>query len=314
MSQSTNSTQSDTQGDRITLGVFLIIISTMCTATQDATFKFASSDMTIWQIFTIRSAILIPALFFVALVWGRAKGLWRTAMTFWPLMRALMFILMYVSMFAVIPFLDLAVVAAGLYTGPLWVALLSPLLMREQVSLQEVMAIMLGFVGILVCLRPGTDAFTWSAAMPVLAGAFYALSAIITRSKCRTTEPLALSFALIIALFAMGTVCSVAILLIPLSAGLVEQSGFLFGGWAPMGQVEWAVIAVLSGVLLLNLVVLPIAYQSAKTVIIATFDYMYLIWATLLGLLIFNEPLDGTTVTAMLMITGAGFMILRGAR
>jgi len=172
MSQSTNSTQSNTQGDRITLGVFLIIISTMCTATQDATFKFASSDMTIWQIFTIRSAILIPALFFVALVWGRAKGLWRTAMTFWPLMRALMFILMYVSMFAVIPFLDLAVVAAGLYTGPLWVALLSPLLMREQVSLQEVMAIMLGFVGILVCLRPGTDAFTWSAAMPVLAGAF----------------------------------------------------------------------------------------------------------------------------------------------
>lgn len=314
MSQSTNSTQSNTQGDRITLGVFLIIISTMCTATQDATFKFASSDMTIWQIFTIRSAILIPALFFVALVWGRAKGLWRTAMTFWPLMRALMFILMYVSMFAVIPFLDLAVVAAGLYTGPLWVALLSPLLMREQVSLQEVMAIMLGFVGILVCLRPGTDAFTWSAAMPVLAGAFYALSAIITRSKCRTTEPLALSFALIIVLFAMGTVCSVAILLIPLSAGLVEQSGFLFGGWAPMGQVEWAVIAVLSGVLLLNLVVLPIAYQSAKTVIIATFDYMYLIWATLLGLLIFNEPLDGATITAMLMITGAGFMILRGAK
>ncbi len=72
--------------------------------------------------------------------------------------------------------------------------------MRERVSLHECLAICLGFCGILVNLRPGTDAFTWAVLMPVLAGAFYAISAIITRSKCRHVEPLALSVSLAAAL------------------------------------------------------------------------------------------------------------------
>ena len=298
-------------GDRVALGVVMIIISTICTATQDATFKFASSDLTIWQIFTVRSLCLIPVLLIIAALWGRSRGIWSEAMAFWPVMRAVMFILMYVSMFSVIPFLDLAVVAAGLYTAPLWAALFSPLLMRERVSLRECLAICLGFCGILVSLRLGTDAFTWAVLMPVLAGAFYAISAIITRSKCRNVEPLALSVSLAVALLAMGVICSLAIVVLQPPEALVSKSVFLFGQWVGMGSTEWAVIAILTGVLALNSVVLPIAYQSAKTVIIATFDYMYLVWSSLIGFAIFAETPDAYTIVAMFMIAGAGLMILR---
>lgn len=306
--------QQRTYGDNVALGVILIIISTLCTATQDATFKFASTDMTIWQIFTIRSAILVPLLLLVTLVWGRAQNVLRQTLTFWPLMRALMFVLMYVSMFAVIPFFDLAVVAAGLYTGPLWAAFLSPILMRERVGKWEVAAITLGFCGALVNLRPGTDAFTWAAVMPVFAGLFYALSAIITRSKCRTNEPLALSLSLIVVLFATGAAVSIGLALFVEPQTLGEASFFLLGQWSSMGETEWLIIAILSGVLLLNLIVLPIAYQSAKTVIIATFDYMYLIWSPIIGFLIFSETPDMFTIMAMIMIASAGIMVLQGAK
>jgi drug/metabolite transporter (DMT)-like permease len=301
-------------GDRIALGVGMIIISTMCTATQDATFKFASSGMTIWQIFAIRSVFLIPILLIIAVLWGRSRGIWAAALSIWPVTRAIMFILMYVSMFSVIPFLNLAVVAAGLYTGPLWVALFSPLLMRERVSLLECIAICLGFCGILLNLRPGTDAFTWAALMPVLAGAFYALSAVITRSKCRNTEPLALSLALAVALLIMGLVCSLALLMMQPPAELVSKSEFLFGQWSGMGAAEWVVIGVLTTVLAINSVVLPIAYQSAKTVIVATFDYMYLVWSPLIGFAVFSEVPDTYTIIAMLMIAGAGLLILRAGK
>ncbi len=78
-----------------------------------------------------------------------------------------------------------------------------------------------------------------------------------------------------------------------------------------MGSTEWAVIAILTGVLALNSVVLPIAYQSAKTVIIVTFDYMYLVWSPLIGFAIFAEIPDAYTIVAMFMIAGAGLMVLR---
>jgi drug/metabolite transporter (DMT)-like permease len=292
-------------GDRVALGVGMIIISTMCTATQDATFKFASSGMTIWQIFAIRSVFLIPILLIIAGLWGRSRGIWATALSIWPVTRAIMFILMYVSMFSVIPFLNLAVVAAGLYTGPLWVALFSPLLMRERVSLLECIAICFGFCGILLNLRPGTDAFSWATLMP---------SAIITRSKCRNTEPLALSLALAVALLMMGSLCSLVLLIVQPPAELVSKSAFLFGQWSGMGAAEWVVIAVLTAVLAVNSVVLPIAYQSAKTVIVATFDYMYLVWSPLIGFAVFSEVPDTYTIIAMLMIAGAGLLILRAGK
>ncbi len=203
-------TATDIRPDRIALGISLILLSTFFTALQDAIIKYASADVTLWQLYVLRSLFLIPALLVIAFAWGDGAATWRQSLRAWPMLRAMLFVLMYFSMYAAIPVLPLSAVAAGIYTAPLFVAALSAPLLGEPVRWRGLLAIAIGFAGVLVILRPGTEAFTWEMLLPVMAGFFYALSAIVTRTRCRSIPPSTLAVSLSIALLLTGAVVSAA--------------------------------------------------------------------------------------------------------
>jgi drug/metabolite transporter (DMT)-like permease len=299
--------------DRIALGIALIVASTLLTAAQDAIFKHAAGSLTLWQVYTLRSAFLIPALLIVACFWGGVSAM-RQSLRFWPLMRALCFVAMYFSMYVAIPFVSLSTIAAGLYTSPLFIAALSAPLLGERVGLRGWLAIAIGFAGVLLILRPGSDTFTWLGLLPVIGGLVYAFSAIMTRTHLRETPPPALALALGITLLTVGIIGSVVIRLWAPAPDTVAILPFLFGHWGPLDLAILGFIATLAGLMVANGLVLPAAYQMAPSVIIATFDYCYLIFATLLGAVFFEEIPDLPTVIGMLMIAGAGLMISRGGK
>jgi drug/metabolite transporter (DMT)-like permease len=297
--------------DRIARGIALILLSTFFTALQDAIFKQASGHVTLWQVYVLRSLFLVPAFLAIAFVWGEGAATWRQSLRLWPMLRAALFVLMYFSMYSAIPVLPLSAVAAGIYTAPLFVAALSPLLLGEPVRRRGLLGIAIGFAGVLMILRPGTEAFAWLMLLPVLAGFFYALSAIVTRSKCRSTAPSTLALSLSIALLLTGVLASTALYLWELTPAQVAVSPFLLGSWSWLDLSEWGFIAMLAALMVGNGLVLPAAYQSAPSVIIATFDYTYLIFATVLGIVLFSEVPDIQTVTGIIMIAGAGLIVAR---
>lgn len=296
--------------DRIARGIAFIVLSTFFTASQDAIFKYASADVTLWQVYVVRSLFLIPAFLVIAALWGDGLSAWHQSLRLWPMSRAMLFVLMYFSMYAAIPLLPLSAVAAGLYTAPLFVAALSPLLLREPLRWRGALGIAVGFAGVLVILRPGTEAFTWLMLLPVLGGFFYALSAIVTRSKCRSIAPSTLALSLSIALLITGVVASIW-LHARLTPEDVAVSPFLLGSWRWLDLSEWGFVAILAALMVGNGLVLPAAYQSAPAVIIATFDYTYLIFATLIGIVAFAEIPDLQTVIGIVMIAGAGLVVAR---
>ena len=297
--------------DRIALGIVFILLSTFFTSLQDAIFKYASADVTLWQIYVLRSLFLIPALLVIAFIWGDGATTWRQSLRLWPMLRALLFVLMYMSMYSAIPVLPLSAVAAGIYTAPLFVAALSTLLLGEPARLRGWLAIALGFAGVLLILRPGTEAFTWLMLLPVMAGFFYALSSITTRSRCRSIAPAALALSMSFALLLAGVVMSTLLHIGQPSPALTSVSPFLLGSWGSLGPSGWGFVAMLAALMVANGLVLPAAYQSAPSVIIATFDYCYLIFATLLGFIVFAEIPDRQTVIGILMIAGAGMIVAR---
>ena len=298
--------------DRIVLGIALIVLSTLLTSLQDVIFKYSSADITLWQLYVLRSIFLFPALLVIAFVWGGGTTTWRQAIRLWPIVRATLFVLMFLSMYSAIPVLPLSTIAAGLYTAPLFVAALSALLIGEPVHPRGWLAIAIGFAGVLVILRPGTEAFTWLMLLPVLAGFFYALSALVTRSKCRVTPPAALGLAMSIALLFTGAVASTVLYIWQPAPSLVVVSPFLFGQWSALDASQWGFVAVLALLMVCNSLILPVAYQSAPSVTIATFDYCYIIFATVFGFAIFSEVPDRQTIVGMLMIAGAGLMVSLG--
>jgi drug/metabolite transporter (DMT)-like permease len=298
--------------EQLSIGVATILATVLAMSFADAVIKYASADFTLWQIYVLRSLLVIPALLAISLAGRRPLRLgWGSNR--WIYLRSLLLALMYIAIYAAIPVLSLPVIAASLYTGPLFIALFSALLIGEPVGARLWAAIVVGFTGVLVILRPAADDFSVSALIPIIAALLYALAAIITRSKCAAETPLTLALALNLALLTVGAIATAAqALWQPAPPGSLAYP-FLLGAWARMGPREWGILGLLAVLMLGISLGLAKAYQSAPPAIIATFDYGYLLFAAFWSYAIFSEPPDGVTIAGMMLIAGAGFLVVRGA-
>jgi len=290
--------------DNIALGVAVIVATVFTMAFTDAVIKYASADFPLWQIFVVRSLAAVPVLIVIALCAGADI---RPRVPSWAVARSLLLALMYVAIYAAIPLLSLSVIAAALYTGPIFVALLSAFVIGEPVGARGWLAVALGFAGVLVILRPHTDAFSLYMLIPIIAGLCYALAAVITRAKCPHEKPLILAVMLNLCILAVGLLATGVVAWLPAEVGAVYP--FLLGEWIVMGAREWRLIALLAALIVIIGVGLAKAYQSAPPSIIATFDYTYLLFAALWGFVFFAERPDLPTVAGMLMITLAGWLV-----
>lgn len=299
--------------DRVALGVSLVLLSTLLTSLAEVTFRYASGEGLVWQYFFWRSLLSVPVLLAIAFVWGEGAATVLQALRPWPLVRSLLFVLMFITVYAALPFIPLATLAAGLYTSPLFVAALSPLVTGEPVRWRGWFAIALGFSGVLLILQPGTGSFTWLALLPVAGGLCYALSALLTRSKCRAVPPATLGVSMNLAMVAVSAMVSVALLVLEPPARIVALSPFLLGSWQVFGATEWFYVGVLTLLMVANSLIVSAAYQAAPSAIIVTFDYNYLIFMTLFGFAFFAETPNLLTVAGMVLIAGAGMTVMRSA-
>jgi drug/metabolite transporter (DMT)-like permease len=294
---------SESSSVRLVLGVVTILGTVFAMALADAFIKFVSADMTLWQIYVLRSLIVVPILALLAR--GRA---WPPVLR-WILLRNVALTLMYLGIYGVIPFLSLPVLAASLYTGPLFIVVLSAVFLREPISARHWLAILIGFAGVLLIVRPAVSGFTPLALVPVVAAFLYALAAVLTRAKCNEVPALALALWLNLVLLAFGAVASLSIVYADI--GAVIDYPFLFESWSVMGSRNWQVIFVLAGLMVGISVGLAKAYQSPHPQVIATFDYAYLAFAALWGFVFFGEIPDFWTALGMALIAAAGLVVLR---
>ena len=304
--------------ERTALGVSLIVSSVFLMSIQEALFKSFSADLSLWQVFTLRGLLALPMLVIVAWVQGlrsgQWSGLWSGALQKWPLLRSLFMSLMFVAMYAAIPFISLSTVAAGIYTAPVFVTLLSAYAIGEPVDRRGWSAIVIGFTGVMIILQPGSDAFTLWAILPVLGGFLYALANVTTRSRCLDVSPAALSLSLSLALLLTGMLLSAVMLVWQPADELVTAYPFLFDGWSALGATRWLLILLLAALVVAIGMGLAGAYQSTAPAIVATFDYSYLIFVALWDYLFFSTAPNGTTLVGMLLIMGAGMLIVRRRR
>jgi len=142
------------------MGITLIVVAVFMMSIQEALFKLFSADLSLWQIFTLRGLLALPLLFIIALVQGHRRSVWREALSKWPLLRSLLMTLMFIAMYSAIPFLNLSTAAAGIYTAPVFVTLMSAYMIGESVGIRGWIAIVVGFRGVVVILQTGSDAFS----------------------------------------------------------------------------------------------------------------------------------------------------------
>lgn len=292
--------------DRTALGISIILASVITMAFADAIVKLVSAELTLWQVFVARSLVAIPVMLALCLVTATSPGLRAPG---WVLIRSGLLVLTWLAFYAALPVLSLSVAAVAVYTNPIITALLSAALIGEPVTRREWAGVALGFVGVIAILRPGSDAFSWFTLLPLLAAVFYSLAMVLTRSKCRQERPLSLALFLHGSFLVTGLIATAALTIIGLTGDTQASFPFLLGDWAPMGQQEWALMALLGVLSAAFFAGVARAYQIAAPSIIATFDYAYLVSAAIWGFVLFSETPDLLTIGGMIAITMAGLLV-----
>ncbi|MEO1679372.1 MAG: DMT family transporter [Pseudomonadota bacterium] len=292
----------------------LIVAAALTISIQDVVFKLFSRDLTLWQIFALRGVLALPMLLVLLWLRGAHRGVLRIALGIWPLLRAVFITTTFLAFYAAIPFLSLSTVGAANYIAPIFVALLSAYAIREPVGPRGWLGVFLGFAGVIVLLRPGTDAFSLWALLPIIGAAFYALAHITTRVKCQDTSLAALSLSQNFVMMSAGVIVSVLLFWLRPQGNLIDDYPYIFGMWSDVGMADALVLLVLAGFTILISVLLAGAYQAAPPAVISTFEYSYLVFVAIWDILVFGVAPTVSSVTGMVLIVTAGLLVLRGTK
>jgi len=294
------------RADNLPLAVSVIVFTVFALSLGDALIKFTSNNFVLWQIFILRSVIAIPCLVLFMLFRAGALLYFPTSLS-WTAIRSLLLVSMWVIYYIALPHVQFSVAAAAYYTLPIFITLFSAALTGDKVSGLKWVAVGLGFIGVLLILKPNTNAFNWYALLPLLSAVLYALAMILTRTKCRDEQPLVLALALNITFVLVGAIAAWFV------SGLADEmrQGFVLGEWNPMGSAQWLSMTLLATAVLIGSVGTVIAYQNAPSSVIGIFDFAYVGFAVLWSVVFFDELPDAFSMLGIALIVLSGLLSLK---
>jgi S-adenosylmethionine uptake transporter len=260
-------------------------------ALYDMTIKLLGGDYSPAQILFFAMLFAVPALL-IQILMSRDGGGLRPVMPGWTLARSAVALfngVLGAYGFAVLP---LAECYAIFFTMPLMIALLAVPLLREPLDLPRVLAVLAGFVGVLVVLRPGQSTLLPAHAAVFGAAALGAVSYIIVRKTSGIEKP--------------GVV-----LIYPMITQLVATGIALPFFWVPVTGPFLGFTALMGVELFVGGFLVVWAYRHAPAIVVAPMQYSQIIWAAVLGALFFDEVMDGRTIVGIGIIVGAGLVLLR---
>lgn len=297
------------------LGAAVIILTAVLLMTiADAMIKAFMGDLGLWQLFLTRAPFALALLVGLAAVlparnW-RLRSAWAALCDPWVNLRSVLIVLMYLFMYMSFPYLKLAVMGAAFFIAPIFTALMAALFLKDRVGLRGWLGVALGFIGVMVVSRPGTSVFQPAIFLPVIAGLCYSFAAVLTRAKLWQSNTLGVALSLNLILMILSGLLVLGLNFAPPPAAWVEHSPFMLRPWAPMAGQDWAAIVVMAVLVCGITVLLALAYQVGRSVLVATLEYSYLIYAGVIGFVFLGEVLDGFSLLGMAILVTAGALVV----
>lgn len=257
----------------------------------DAIMKWLSAGYPIGEILFVRGCFFaIPILLLLRRDGGfpvlRLRGKGAQAV------RALFTVISIFMFMEGLRLMALADAMAVVLTQPLFVTSLAPLLLGERVGWRRWLAVAIGFAGVIVMIRPTGETIAWAALWPLGAAFLAALRDLVTRRNTLVDSSVATLFYSTLATTLTGLAT------LPL-------------GWVPIQAFDVALIAI-SGLLLGFAHYLLIeTFRWAEAAIVAPFLYMFLVWAVIIGYVVWGDVPDAWVLSGSALVIGSGLYIFR---
>ena len=295
--------------DQRVKGIGFLVLGIAVFSLQDVILKFLSGGYPIHEALTIRSLTALPVLLAMVVVDGGLRFL-GTKRPLAVLGRGCIMFTAYASYYLGLASLPIATCIALYFTAPLFITILSVFVLGEKVGPTRWAAVGIGFAGVLIMVRPGTEVFDWASLLPVYGGLAYGVSQIIARKLAASERSTVMGF------YGNGVFLMAGLLLAGVLGGgdfaneEHRSLAFLLRGWAMPGTRDLVLMMSCGVIAGLGLVFLTQAYRVAPANVVAPFEYTALIWGVLYGWLIWRELPRPETWLGIAIVIGAGLVVL----
>jgi S-adenosylmethionine uptake transporter len=279
------------------LGALLMMGSMAAFTFNDTLVKVIGGQLQLFQIISLRGLLATSLIFLLARTLGKLR--FNLRRRDWGLVaaRCASEIGATYCFLAALMIMPIANITAVLQALPLTVTLGAAVFLGEEVGWRRMAAILLGFCGVLLIVRPGPDGFSDGALYALLAVAFVTARDLTTRRMSSEVPSLTVTLLASISVTVFALICSLGVEWEPVSLSqvmlLIGAAVFILGGYS------------------LSVMVMRVGEIS----FVSPFRYTGLIWAILLGWLVFGDWPDGLTLLGAVIVVGTGlFTVIRERR
>ena len=282
----------ETRADRVGLGIGLILLAFLFFAAVDTTVKWlALAGLPAMQLAFMR--------YLVAFLLSVGRGMQHGTVFEWQdrrvmslvLLRGALLVLATAFNFIALGYLPLSVTSSILNSAPIILTALAVPLLGERVGPFRWAAVIVGFIGVLIVIRPFGEAFHWATLLMVVNAIAMALFAILTRLLSGRVATQTMQ----VYMGALGT----GVLLIP--AVLTWQS--------PTTPAAWMLLFAIGGFAWVGHEIYGRAHAFAEASVLIPFNYSFIIYLTLAGLVVFGDVPDAPVLLGAAIIIGSGLVI-----
>lgn len=275
--------------DRAGLGISITVVGGLCFAIQDAGIKWLSAEIAVLQILFLRS--LFGLIFLGASTSFSGERISLKVGRPWMLaLRTGINILSWILFFTSLKYLPLATAVALFFSFPLFLAIISVPLLGETVGIRRSLAIVVGFVGVLLITNP-SEGLSMPALMMLGAALGWAIVASLTRILGENENTTTLLF---------YTLLGFALLLV------IPQ----YWLWQVIDVDAWLMIVGVAFFGVIAQFSVTKAYAIASPSLIAPFEYTALIWSAIIGYLVWNDIPDLYAIAGATLIIGSGIYVI----
>ena len=277
--------------DKFGLSAVFIFLATVFFCLSDALGKWLIASYPLFQVTWLRNlgSLCVLAL---AVVVTSGPGDLKTRRPIWHVGRSLISAVMMLGIYHGLKHIPLAEFVSLTFSIPLFVALLSPWLLKEKVAKQSWFAIALGFIGVLFILRPTPNHFHIAHLTTLGASLLISLLLVSARFLSVTETRWALNFYLPV-------------------AGCILFSYPALMQWSEPATGDWLLFALLAAAQTLALGCYIEALLLARPAVIAPLDYLRLVWTIIVGYVIWQELPDPYTWVGIVIIVASGIYVVR---
>lgn len=264
-----------------------------------------ATEVSVWQFLTVR---MVMAVAFIAVLSWAGLGTMKPKRWWAVGLRSGLVAVGMLLYFGSLAFMPIAQSLAGLFTSPIFVLLMTVLVLKQKIGPWRIIAVAIGFSGILLVLGVQDGAPGWIMLMPVAGGFFYAMGSLATRLLCAEESTLSMLAGIMTSQAILGIIALITLAIwnpeVPDGA-----AGFLLRGWVwPIPSI-FPYIALQAFVSVAGVFLLIRAYQWGEASQVSVLEYSIMIFGPFFGWLLMGQIITPTMIAGIALIMVAGGII-----